>query len=64
MNNELLDGTFAYFLEKEAEIRNLVSELEGLDNRNRKSVDRFLNGFFEDISDPKAKERKFIRRCS
>lgn len=63
-NNELLDGTFAYFLEKESEIRNLVTELEGLDNRNRKSVNKFLDGFFEDITDPKAKERKFIRRCS
>jgi hypothetical protein len=64
MNNELLDDTFAYFLEKEAEIRSLVTDLEGLDNRNRKNVNKFLDGFFEDITDPKAKERKFIRRCS
>jgi hypothetical protein len=64
MNNELLDSTFAYFLEKEAEIRNLVTELDGLDKRNRKDVDKFLNGFYKDISDPKAKERKFITRCS
>ena len=64
VNNDLLDGTFAYFLEKEAEIRNLVAELEGLDDRNRKEVDKFLNRFFEDIRNPKAKERKFITRCS
>ena len=64
MNNELLDSTFAYFIEKEAEIRNLVTELEGLDDRNRKNVNKFLDGFYENISDPKTKERKFITKCS
>jgi hypothetical protein len=64
INNELLDGTFAFFLEKEAEIRGLVTELEGLDDRNRKAVGKYLNGFFKDISDPKAKQRKFVTRCS
>lgn len=64
VNNDRLDETFAYFREKEPEIRNIVAELEGLDDRNRKEVTRYLDDFFEDISDPKAKERKFIRRCS
>lgn len=64
MNNHLLDSTFAYFLEKEPEIRNLIAGLEGLDDRHRKDVDKYLNAFFEDISDPKAKERKFVTRCS
>ena len=64
INNELLDGTFAYFLEKEPEIRNLVAELEGLDDKNTKEVTRYLDSFFEDITNPKAKERKFIGKCS
>lgn len=64
MNNELLDSTFAYFLEKETEIRNVVAELEGLDSKNRQQVERFLNGFFGDISNPKLKQRKFITKCS
>jgi hypothetical protein len=64
MNNELLDGTFAYFLEKEPEIRNLVTELEGLDDRNRNEVTRYMDDFFEDIVDPKAIQRRFIAKCS
>jgi len=63
MNNELLDGTFAYFLDQEAEIRSLVTDLQALDDKNRKSITKFLDGFFKDISDPKAKERKFVKKC-
>jgi hypothetical protein len=64
INNELLDGTFADFLAKEAEIRGLVTDLEALDDKNRKEVTKFLDAFFEDISNPKLKERKFIKKCS
>ena len=63
MNNGLLDESFAYYLEKESEIRGLVDDLPGLDDRNRYEVTRFLNGFFEDIQNPKSVERKFINRC-
>jgi hypothetical protein len=63
-NNELLDSTFAYFLEKEAEIRNLLAELEGLDDKNRSEVSKFLDEFFADISDPSVKEKKFIKDCA
>ncbi len=64
MNNDLLDGTFAYFLEKESEIRGLVDDLDGLNDGNRKEVTNFLNRFFNDISSPKAKDRRFISKCS
>ncbi len=63
INNELLEGTFAYFLEKESDIRSLVTDLEALDDKNRKSITKFLDRFFKDISDPKAKERKFVKKC-
>lgn len=63
INNEWLDDTFAYFLDKESDIRSLVTDLEALDDKNRKRIMKFLDGFFKDISDPKAKERKFIKRC-
>lgn len=63
MNNELLDETFAYFIEKESEIRGLVNGLEGLDKRNRNEVIKFMNGFFEDIQNPKVIQRKFINKC-
>ena len=64
MNNELLDETFAYFLQKQPEIRKVVDDLEMLDDKNRKEVTRYLDEFFEDISNPKVKERKFITKCS
>jgi len=64
MNNEYLDGTFAYFLEEEPEIRQLLAELEGFNKSSRKSIEKFLNGFYKDISDPKSKQRKFITKCS
>jgi hypothetical protein len=49
-HNDLLDETFAYFVEKEAEIRGRVAELEGLDDRNRKQVEKYLDSFFNDIT--------------
>jgi len=64
MNNELLDETFAYYLEKQPEIRQLVADLEMLDDKNRKEVTRYLDAFYEDISDPKVKQRKFVTKCS
>ncbi len=63
VNNGLLDGTLAYFLEKEAELYSLINELEGLDDKNRKEVTKYMDGFFKDIKDPKIIERKFIKKC-
>jgi len=63
MNNELLDETFAYFLEKESAIRGLIDGQVGLDERNRNEVTRFVNGFFDDIQNPKSIQRKFINKC-
>lgn len=62
-HNDLLDDTFAYFVEKEAEIRGLIAELEGLDDGNRKKVEKYLDSFFKDITTPKAKDRKFTSKC-
>lgn len=62
-NNNLLDGTFARFLEKQEEIFSLVDGVDGLDNKNRKRVVRFLNFFFEDITSERAKQIDFINKC-
>lgn len=63
MNNDLLESNFAYFLEKETEIRGLVDSLQDLSPRDRKDVHNFLTRFFKDISDSRSKERRFISRC-
>ncbi len=64
MNNDLLDGTFAYFLEKEAQIRELVDGVDGLTSRSKKEIQNYLNRFFNDISNPKMKDRRFTSKCS
>jgi hypothetical protein len=61
--NELMPDTLAYFLEKRAEIEATVDEIEGLDKGNRKEVDRYLEQFFDVISDPKKTDRQLIRKC-
>lgn len=63
MNNHLLDATFARFLDKQDEIFNLVDSVDGLDDKNRKQVVRFLNSFFEDITSDRSKQIDFINKC-
>jgi len=63
INNELLDTTFAWFIEKEPAIHALIDGLEGLSERDRGEVTRFINVFYEDIRNPQTIERKFINRC-
>lgn len=63
MNNEILDETFSRFLDKRDDIGNLVAGLDGLDNKDRKEVVKFLDDFFEDITDADAKQRRFIDEC-
>ncbi|MDX1404930.1 MAG: hypothetical protein R3192_10340 [Woeseiaceae bacterium] len=63
VNNDLLDETFAHYLDKEAEIRSLVDNLEGLDERDGRDVHNYLNAFYKDITNPKMKQRRFIRDC-
>ena len=63
INNGLLDETFAYFIEKEAAIHALIDGLEGLEDRDRAEVTRYVDGFYKDIRNPKTIERKFINRC-
>lgn len=63
MNNELLDETFAWFFEKESAIHALIDRQEGLEERGRKEVTRYINAFYADIQNPKTIQRKFINRC-
>lgn len=64
MNNDLLDATFAQYIEKEPEFRSLVDNIEGFNDRTRKDLHNYLNTFYKDISNPKSKDRRFVRNCS
>lgn len=63
-NNEHLPETIQYFQSKKQEIMGLVDDLTALDKRNRQQVTRYLNDFFEDISDEDIVTRKLLKRCS
>lgn len=63
-NNDRLPDTIAYIQSKRAEIYGLVDSLTDLDEKNRKQVTRYLDSFFEVVSDEKKMRRKLIKGCS
>lgn len=63
-NNQHLEETFALFHDKEAEIRELVAGLPGLQPKVLKDVTKYLDSFYEIIGDPKKVEKNFIKKCS
>lgn len=63
-NNAHLDSTFQQFLAKRDEISQLVTGLEGFDEKSIKGTMKLVDGFYKDITTPKAVEKKFFRKCS
>jgi hypothetical protein len=63
-NNELLPATFALFEQHRQDIQSLVDNLEPLDGKNRKELNRYIASFYETIADKALVEREFIRECS
>jgi hypothetical protein len=61
--NDNLPETFEYILSKRGEIEAAVAEVEGLDKGNRREVDKYLEQFFDVISDPKKFDRQLVRKC-
>jgi len=63
-NNELLPTTLALFEQHRQEIQSLVDNLEPLDGKNRKELNRYIESFYETVADQVLVEREFIRKCS
>lgn len=63
-NNQYLPETLQHFRDKQAEIMALVDELDGLSERDRRDVSKYLDEFFEIISDQKQVDRRITRRCN
>jgi len=59
-----LDESIGQFLSKKDQIYALLDEISAFDRASRQSVTRYLNDFFEDITDPKKIDRNLIRKCS
>jgi len=62
-NNELLPGTLQQFLDKKDAIYGIVDELELLSSRSKRDVTRYLGDFFDQISQPKSVDARFIKKC-
>ncbi|MBT8077083.1 MAG: hypothetical protein KJO31_00820 [Gammaproteobacteria bacterium] len=63
-NNDLLPATLAAFSEKEAEIRRLVEEIEGLSGYHKRRITRFIDDFYEDFENERSIEKNFLRDCA
>lgn len=63
-NNALLPATFGRFSEKKSAIYAAVDEIDMVEQKHRDYVIRYLDSFFEDITEPRAISDKFIGKCS
>lgn len=62
-NNELLPETLRMFTDKKDAIYGVVDELDLLNWRSRRYVTRYLNTFYDHISEPKSVNARFIDKC-
>jgi len=62
-NNDLLPDTFKLYLDKKEAIYALVDELDMLTRKSRRNVIRYLDGFYDYITNPKRVKSRFIRKC-
>ncbi len=62
-NNELLPETLQRFLDRKDAIYGMVDEFELLNWRSRRYVTRYLNTFYDHISEPKSVNARFIEKC-
>ncbi len=62
-NNEHLDATIALFNRKRDAILKLVDQQEGLGDKTRKELNKFLEEFYDTINSPKQVQRHFIKKC-
>jgi len=63
-NNEHLPASIAHIMSKKGEIYALVEELRDFDKASRLSITRYLDDFFEDVSNERMIERKLLTKCS
>jgi hypothetical protein len=63
-NNAQLDASFQIFIDKRDEIADLVTGLEGFDEKSVKNTMKFIDEFYEDITNPKRIEKQFLKKCS
>jgi hypothetical protein len=63
MHNGYLDETLQQFRDKRAEFREMVSSLEGLEDKERGKALDYVEGFYRAIEDESSIGRFLVRRC-
>ncbi len=63
-NNARLDSTLQQYLVKRDDIRQLIEGLDGFDAKSIKTTLAYIDGFYQDVSDPKSIQKKIIKKCS
>ena len=63
-NNELLPATFALFQGHRGEIQSFVDELDALSGKTRVELNRYIQSFYETITDEQRVDREFVKVCS
>jgi len=62
-NNELLPATFERFFEKKDAVYGIVAELELFNAESRRDITRYLDAFYDSISQSRRIKSRFIDRC-
>jgi len=63
-NNDLLPDTFRHLLENKDAVYAIVDELDMFNTNTRRLVVRYLNSFYDDITQPETVALKFAGKCS
>ena len=62
-NNELLPDTIQRFIDGKDAIYSLIEKIEPLSTKSKRSVTRYLNGFYRHVSQAKSVNKRLVRRC-
>jgi hypothetical protein len=63
-NNDLLPDTFRHFLERKDAVYAIVDELDMIATGTRRSVIRYLDSFYDDITRPETIADEFTDKCT
>lgn len=62
-HNELMDQTIILFKSRKESIRQAAMSIEGMGERERATVLRYIDGFYEDVAEPGSVERHLVKKC-
>ncbi|MEX2122873.1 MAG: hypothetical protein WD795_03190 [Woeseia sp.] len=62
--NPSMDATVARFRDNETALRQTASSIEGMEAKERDRALKYIDGFYDDISDASSVEKNLIRKCA